>query len=466
MPFLLFALMAGVLVDRYSRRQLLIVASVLRAPLVLTIPIAAAMDWMTVTQLYVVAFLLGTLTVLSDVAALSIMPSLVPQNLLTQANARLEAARAGSEVVGPGLGGALVQLITAPYALVVDAVSFLVSGAMLSALPRDVGRQENTEGGTRSAWQEIKEGVVFVWRSAVLRWNAAVAGLTNLIVYAFLAIQYLFIIDDLQLGAVFVGVFLSLGGVGGVLGSLAAGWISNRIGIGAASSSAAPRWPPASSWWGRARRNGTRSRPGRRRLPAVRVRHPDLQCRGGDHPAGRHPARSSAAPTPRCASSSGAPSRWDPCSAESPPRPRVRGRSYSSPESPCWSRPSCSRCHRSAACASPRTRTSPQPNPHCRQNAEGDEQWELRLQHRDARCGPSAAGASTLASMVSCASWVPTGRRARRRRGAGRRARPGRVAAREPGNRRQPPAGRRRGALPEVPGRHGGRLRHRGRARW
>lgn len=232
LPFLLFALMAGVLVDRYSRRQLLIVASVLRAPLVLTIPIAAAMDWMTVTQLYVVAFLLGTLTVLSDVAALSIMPSLVPQNLLTQANARLEAARAGSEVVGPGLGGALVQLITAPYALVVDAVSFLVSGAMLSALPRDEGRQENTEGGTRSAWQEIKEGVVFVWRSAVLRWNAAVAGLTNLIVYAFLAIQYLFIIDDLQLGAVFVGVFLSLGGVGGVLGSLAAGWISNRIGIG------------------------------------------------------------------------------------------------------------------------------------------------------------------------------------------------------------------------------------------
>ncbi|MDG4810898.1 MFS transporter [Micromonospora sp. WMMD1120] len=231
-PFLLFALMAGVLVDRWSRRRLLIVASVLRAPLVLTIPIAAALDWMTVTQLYVVAFLLGTLTVLSDVAALSIMPALVPREQLTEANAKLEATRAGSEVVGPSLGGALVQLITAPYALVVDALSFLVSGAMLSGLPKDGSGQETTEGGTRSAWQEIKEGVAFVWRSDVLRWNAGVAALTNLCVYAFLAIQYLYIVDDLRLGAVFVGVLLSLGGVGGVLGSLAADWISNRTGIG------------------------------------------------------------------------------------------------------------------------------------------------------------------------------------------------------------------------------------------
>jgi predicted MFS family arabinose efflux permease len=232
LPFLVFALMAGVLVDRFSRRQLLIVASVLRAPLVLTIPIAAVLGWMTVTQLYVVAFLLGTLTVLSDVAALSIMPSLVPRNVLTDANAKLEAARSASEVVGPGLGGALVQLITAPYALIVDAVAFLVSGAMLSALPRDQGRPETTEGTARSAVQEIKEGIAFVWRTDVLRWNAVVAGLTNLVVYAFLAIQYLFIIDDLRLGAVFVGVLLSLGGVGGVLGSLAAGWISSRVGIG------------------------------------------------------------------------------------------------------------------------------------------------------------------------------------------------------------------------------------------
>ncbi|MBB5802961.1 MFS family permease [Saccharothrix ecbatanensis] len=231
-PFLIFALMAGVLVDRFSRRRLLIYASILRAPLVLTIPVAAAMGWMTVTQLYVVAFLLGTLTVLSDVAALSIMPSLVPKDFLAGANAKLEAARSASEVVGPGLGGALVQFITAPFALVVDAVSFLVSGAMLSALPKDEDPKEKAESGKQSAWQDIKEGIAFVWRTDVLRWNAVVAGLTNLFAYAFLAIQFLFIIDDLQLGAVFVGVLLSLGGVGGVLGALAAGWISNRLGIG------------------------------------------------------------------------------------------------------------------------------------------------------------------------------------------------------------------------------------------
>jgi predicted MFS family arabinose efflux permease len=233
LPFLVFALMAGVFVDRWSRRQLLIVASVLRAPLVVTIPIASAMGWLTVTQLYVVAFLLGTLTVLSDVAALSIMPSLVPRDLLTEANAKLETARSGSEVLGPGLGGALVQLVTAPYAVVADAVAFLVSGAMLVALPKDEGRPEETGGGTRSAWQEIKEGLAFVWRSGVLRWNAIVAGIVNLFIYAFLAIQYVFLVDELRLSAGAVGVLLSVGGVGGVLGALASGWISSRIGIGA-----------------------------------------------------------------------------------------------------------------------------------------------------------------------------------------------------------------------------------------
>ncbi|MFC3898205.1 MFS transporter [Lentzea rhizosphaerae] len=231
-PFLIFALMAGVLVDRWSRRTLLIVTSLLRAPLVLSVPLAAALGWMSVSQLYLVAFLLGTLTVLSDVASLSIMPSLVPREQLTDANAKLEAARSGSEVVGPGLGGALVKLITAPYALIADAVLFLASGAMLLALPKDDVQQETTETGTRSAWQEIKAGIAFVWQSAVLRWNAVVAAITNLFVYAFLAIQYLYIVDDLQLGAAFVGVILSLGGVGGVLGSFAAGWISNRVGIG------------------------------------------------------------------------------------------------------------------------------------------------------------------------------------------------------------------------------------------
>jgi predicted MFS family arabinose efflux permease len=232
-PFLVFALLAGVLVDRWSRRQLLIVTSLLRAPLVLSIPVAAALGWMTLPQLYVVVFLLGTLTVLSDLAALSIMPSLVSQDLLTDANAKLEAARSASEVVGPGLGGALVRLITAPYAVVVDALAFLGSAVMLLAVPRDVVRQDVAANSPRSAWHEIKEGIVFVWRSDVLRWNALAAAIANLFIYAFLAIQYLYIVDDLRLGAVFVGVILSLGGVGGVLGSLAAGKIAKRIGIGA-----------------------------------------------------------------------------------------------------------------------------------------------------------------------------------------------------------------------------------------
>lgn len=233
LPFVLFALLAGLLVDRWSRRQLLIATAVLRAPLVLTVPIAAAMGCLTVEQLYLVGFSLGTMTVLADLAALSFMPSLVPRGLLPAANANLEAVRSGSEVVGPSLGGALIVLITAPYALVVDALSFLVSGAVLVAVRKDEGQKAGTVADSQGAWQGIKEGLVFVRRSPVLRWNAVVSAAANLFVYAFLTIQFPFVIDDLRLDAALLGVLVSLGGVGGVLGSLAAGRIADRLGIGA-----------------------------------------------------------------------------------------------------------------------------------------------------------------------------------------------------------------------------------------
>src|SRR5581483_6035524 len=119
LPFLLVGLPAGVWVDRARRRPLLILTDLGRAVLLATIPVAKALGGLTLGQLFVVAFGTGTLTVLFDVAYLAYVPSVVDADALLKANSRLEISRSGAQLVGPGLGGALVEAVTAPFAILV-----------------------------------------------------------------------------------------------------------------------------------------------------------------------------------------------------------------------------------------------------------------------------------------------------------------------------------------------------------
>ena len=127
-PFILISLPAGVWVDRWPRRPVLIIGDLGRAALLATIPIAYAFDALTISQLYIVGFLFGILTVFFDVAYMSYLPSLVRRDQLVDGNSKLEISRSGAQLAGPALAGVLIQALKAPLAILVDAFSFVASG--------------------------------------------------------------------------------------------------------------------------------------------------------------------------------------------------------------------------------------------------------------------------------------------------------------------------------------------------
>src|SRR5215208_1584833 len=135
LPFLLVGLPAGALVDRLAdRRRLLVLADLVRALGLASIPIAYAAHLLSLEQLCGVAFSNGVLTVFFDVAATSYLPALLPRERLVAGNARLELSRSSAQIVGPGLAGLLIQLASAPVALLADALSFFVSGALIARI--------------------------------------------------------------------------------------------------------------------------------------------------------------------------------------------------------------------------------------------------------------------------------------------------------------------------------------------
>src|SRR5919204_6968169 len=156
-PFLLLSLFAGVWVDRVHRRPVLIVADVGRAIFLGSIPVAAILGVLRIEQLYVVGLLTGVLTVFFDVAYQAYLPVLVSREHLVEGNSKLEVSRSVAQIAGPGLAGGLVQAITAPMAILLDAVSFLVSALSLGLIrtPEPVPVRD----GRRRVRAEIGEGL-------------------------------------------------------------------------------------------------------------------------------------------------------------------------------------------------------------------------------------------------------------------------------------------------------------------
>ncbi len=133
-PIVLVGLLAGVWVDRVRRRPTLIAADVGRAVLLLAIPLASLAGALRIEILYAVALLVGLLTVLFDVAYLSFLPSLVERSQLIEGNSKLEATSSAAQVAGPGLGGLLVGTLGAAFAVLLDALSFVVSALFIAAI--------------------------------------------------------------------------------------------------------------------------------------------------------------------------------------------------------------------------------------------------------------------------------------------------------------------------------------------
>ena len=230
-PHLILGLFAGAWVDRLQRRPIMIATDLGRAVLLATIPLAACLGALRIELLIAVAFLDGALKVFFDIAYLAYVPTLVPRSQLVEANSKLEATASGAQVIGPALGGALVRLLGAPLAMLIDAMTFLASALFLFGIRAQEPTPAPTQGS--SLLREVADGLGVVWRNGVLRALAVASAVTNFGAFLFLAVYVLYLTRTLGLGPGAVGLVFAFGGVGALLGSLLAGRIRARWGIGA-----------------------------------------------------------------------------------------------------------------------------------------------------------------------------------------------------------------------------------------
>ncbi|MGH2534219.1 MAG: MFS transporter [Thermomicrobiales bacterium] len=233
LPFLLVGLFVGVWVDRMRRRPIMVITDVGRAAVLLVIPVVAWFDRLNMGVLYTVAFLVGVQTVFFDVAYASYVPSLVRRERLVDANSKLQASASVAQVAGPGLGGVLVGLITAPVAILLDACSFLLSALFLRRIETDEAEPERA-AERQPMLRQIREGLAVVGSDRVLRALVGTSAVNTFAGYIFLSVYILFMSRELNLGATAIGVVLATGGVGAFIGAMLAGPAARRFGQGPA----------------------------------------------------------------------------------------------------------------------------------------------------------------------------------------------------------------------------------------
>ncbi|WP_406349223.1 MFS transporter [Streptomyces sp. NBC_00144] len=234
LPFLLFGLGVGALLDRRKRRPVLIAADAVRAVALAWIPIAYGLDVLSIPQLFAVAFVVGTMSVLFDLAFQSYLPTMIGRPRLMEANAKMQVSESMAEVVGPGAAGALIGLLSAPLVIAADAVSYLLSSVAVLKLPADESPTWGQERGDAapSLWTSIREGIDVVRHHPILRWCTAAAALANLFESALLAVFFLFLIRNVGLGSTEVGLIVAVGGVGAVVGAMFVERLTRLLGAG------------------------------------------------------------------------------------------------------------------------------------------------------------------------------------------------------------------------------------------
>ena len=221
--------LAGVWVDRLRRRPVLIACDLLRAALLATIPLAALQQRLTLGHLFAAAALASLFTVFFDVAWQAYLPALVEREHVLEGNSKLGMTSATAEIIGPGLTGILVQTITAPIAILFDAISFAVSAASLALIRKPESRPEAAVHP--HAVRELREGWEAVRANPYLRAFALRAAICGTAGGAF-SLYYLYAVRELGLTPALLGLCIALGGVGNLLGASFAQRIARRIGLG------------------------------------------------------------------------------------------------------------------------------------------------------------------------------------------------------------------------------------------
>lgn len=232
-PLLALGLLAGVWVDRRRRRPLMVASDIGRFLLLLLIPIAAWQGWLSMPLLLGIMTGVGALSVLFDIASLSYTATLLDGDDLVDGNSMLQSSYAVGAIAGPGLAGVLVGLFTAPFAVLMDALSFLVSGALIGTIRRDEPAPGGKDGAPprRSVREELAEGLGVVWKTPVLRSLGLSTGLWNLFENARDAMLVLYLARTLGATPAMIGLTYSAGAAGWLAGSLLSGPAARRFGL-------------------------------------------------------------------------------------------------------------------------------------------------------------------------------------------------------------------------------------------
>ncbi len=230
LPFLLVGLIAGVWADRLPRRRILITTDCVRAVALGSIPVVALAGTLAMPQLYVVAFITGTASVFFDVAYQSYLPALVPREALVDGNSKLEFTRATTEIAGPGLGGVLIGWLTAPVAVMVDAVSYVASviSLLLIRTPETPPPREDRQ----PIGVELREGLSFVLRHKTLRLIAASTATCNLFNHLGEAVLLIYAVRTIGLSPGQIGLWFAVGSLGAPVGAVIAPRLARRLGTG------------------------------------------------------------------------------------------------------------------------------------------------------------------------------------------------------------------------------------------
>ncbi|SDP12537.1 Predicted arabinose efflux permease, MFS family [Nakamurella panacisegetis] len=228
--FLVIGLPAGAIVDRRSKRRVMISADLARAALLATLPAAWWLGVLSLAQLLAVATLVGMLTVFFDVSYQSYLPFLVPDQQVVEGNAKLQASQSVSQSAGPALGGLLLKVIGPPVVVLANAGGYLLSAVFLHRI-----RHRETPAPTAARpplFTEIGEGLRFVIRHKILRRLIACTGLGNFASSGGGALLVLFMLRDLHLSPLIIGIIDSSAAVGGLVGALLATALARRVGEG------------------------------------------------------------------------------------------------------------------------------------------------------------------------------------------------------------------------------------------
>ena len=276
LPFILFTLPAGVWVDRFPKRRILVIGDLGRAVMLVSIPIAAALGVLTIWQLYVVGFVNGAMTVFFDVADQSFLPTILERDELVEGNAKLQISQSSAQILGQPVGGGLVALLTAPIAVLIDALSYVGSAVLILWIQltargaRSTGRRSDddasaalaeTGGGAavgepvapvseaalaaeapvpasagaaedQGMRSQIMAGLRYILRHRYLAGIAASTSTSNLFSNIAFAILPVYLYRDLALSPASVGAIGGIGGAGVLVGALIASRVPRMFGVG------------------------------------------------------------------------------------------------------------------------------------------------------------------------------------------------------------------------------------------